>query len=227
MADTKQIDFNLLSNSLAPGDLTSPILLLRSPFQAVAQGSGPMNYGQSRVFLRGISLKGTIMAIDPTNVIVRLVFFRVRDQFDTTANGTVLTNAGVTYGSTTTGVTNPTQTVPFSNIPFFDEGAQPYVGTSIVTPFNTDDVKILKIFKWNLNTSGQEATHPLRVFNLWLSINKFWRIREVEEVADLPATSPQDGNYGYFWQVFGSETIASNVALVNINEECRAFWKEF
>lgn len=227
MCDTKQIDFNLHEFSLAPGDATGTSLLVKAPYQAVAQGSGPMNYGQSKVFLRGIKIKATIMAIDPTNCIVELIFGRVKDQFDTTVNGTVLTNVGVTYNSTTTGVTNPTQTIPFSNIPFYDEGAAPFNGTSIITPINTDVVTVLKRRRWNFNTAGQEATHPLKIVNMWLPINKFWRINEVEEVADLPATSAQDGNYFYTWRVFGGEDETSSTALAQIKEDTTAFWKEF
>jgi len=222
--------------SLAPGNGTTAMnIRVFAPWQsAFTQGTGSGQIHGSKVHLWKYMLRMNLRGLIAGDVHVQLIFFKSDFQMDTTNGGTDVNDEGQGMGATTTTTTVPTQVAPNGNIPMFDVTASPgqFSGLSSITKFNTDNIKILKIWNWKLHGFGVATTDPFVDTTVTMNFNKPVQIQETQETIDgVPrffGPSGKRGNYSQYYyaiRTWGIDPISSS-SHVTVAHRGLLMWKE-
>ena len=167
------------------------------------------------------------------DVHIQIIFFKSDFQMDTTAAGTDVNNEGQTMTPSTTTTTIPTQVAPNGNIPLFDITATgQFSGASPVTPWNNDNISIIKVRNYKLHSMGVATTDPFHVATLKFKFNKVVKIQETQGTIDGiprffgPRNKKSADQYYIGVRVWGQDPISSTSAA-SFTHTGKLFWKEF
>lgn len=210
--------------SLRVGDGTTPELRVFNPASLIAQGVQKDEFIGNRIWIKGVRLRfsvETAAANDFGMPLIRFIWFFSRSNAS-------LGTSGSLFNSTTTVATNPAQTAPAQNPVIFDTTASFWTGTSPATPFDTTNIKILKVKTMQLNPGG--GARATQLYKLWFPLLKNHTYLDPQESS--LATPPNHGKYGSYylaWQVFQSGTAAeaiSNTVIAEATYHMRIYFKD-
>jgi len=224
------------SFSLAPGNGTTGMnIRVFAPWQsAFTQGDGSGGMTGSKVYIWKFVWSMFIRGLIAGDVQVQIIFFKSDFQMDVTNAGADTNNEGTTMTPSTTSVLVPTQVAPNGNIPIFDVTASPgqFAGLSPVTPYNNDNIKILKIWNYKLPGFGVATTDPFVKTSLSFPFNKAVQIQETQETIDgVPRFFGQGGRragsdqYYIAVRTFGQDVISSSSAIT-VTHSGKLFYKD-
>jgi len=229
--ESKQIVLEPAAATLTAGDNTTRTLRLFSPWQVLAAGDASTNRDGDTIFCRGFKLSlGLHGFAQATDFDVIVTYFKSVVLTDTTTGGTNLDDRGITYGNTTTSVTNPTQgdsgVVGTVNLPFYNDTVQPFVGGDIATTSNPDIVKIIKRWKLRFRPQGQTATQPFKSVHLWCPLNRIMTYENIEGTVQAGQFFTHGWQYYYSIAVHSGNPVA-NTSLVSMTKNTTLYWKEW
>lgn len=228
--ESKQIVLEPASLALTAGDGTTRTLRLFNPWQVLAQGDTSLTRDGDTIFCRGIKLQ-IFIADDATNTEdydIVITYFSSTLAADTTTGGTILDDRGLTYGNTTTDITNPTQgTISGTmNVTFYNDSAEPFVGSDPASASNPDFVTVIKRWRFRQRSSGTAGAQPFKVINLWLPLNRIMTYENIEGAPGAGNFFNGGRQYYYSIAVVGASFVASTT-LANMIKNTTLYWKEW
>jgi len=209
------IKFGGIAQTLNFGDAISPVIRLYNPSQLVPSGTTEASYVGNTFYLRGYRLRAFITAgaAISQNFTVCVRFFSSAAKCDCTTGGTLTNNEGITYGNTTTTITNPTQSGNGEeNIPMFDETTRPFTGLNPSSVVNTDYVSTIRAWYFNFVNYGVATTDVFKTIDIWMPVNRIVELESIESAVSSPAAFLKGRNYYYSVQIYGQDPIAATTA---------------
>lgn len=218
--------------TLTAGDGTTRTIRLFNPWQVLSQGDGATNRDGATIFCRGFKLN-LFFSDDATNTEdydIVVTYFKSVVLTDTTTGLTNLDDRGITYGNTTTNITNPTQgdsgVAGTVNMPMYDDAAEPFVGSDPVAPLNTDIVKVIKKWRIPMRSYGVAGTQPFKRVSLWCPLNRIMTYENIEGTLQAGQFFAQGWQYYYSIAVVGASFLASTT-LCTMEKNTTLYWKEW
>lgn len=219
--------------SLQEGDGTSRLVYVMNPASAIMQGAGAgtadRQISGNQFWLKGIGFRGSFHMSTTTPVatscIVRVSLVKSK------INATTMSAGFVTFGNTTTAITNPTQVPPFANPEFFETtGNQAFTGDGYIIPFDKTKVKVLKSYSIPVNPSGDvegtEFSMPTP-FNLWFPINRKMQIQDPLEGTINQELGFKWGSYYLVMQVIASAQGTQSDEVVICAHRVSTYFRDF
>lgn len=206
--EPKRFVLDISTAQAVQGDGTSPTLNIRNIPSNLIQGDSEENFHGNAVWLKGIGIRFSAAANDPTEgfatYLVRytLLFSRT--------NATAMTQTGANYISTTTDSVAPTQAQPFSNPRLFDVDTTParFTSAGYYTRWDRTNVKILGTKLITVNPGG--AGIGMRVHKMYFRINRPFQY--VNPDSSPLTVAPNHGKFGSYYlvrQVFTPNGVAT------------------
>lgn len=230
--ESKQIVLEPGTATLTAGDGTTRTIRLFNPWQVLSQGDGATNRDGATIFCRGFKLN-LFFSDDATNTEdydIVVTYFKSVVLTDTTTGLTNLDDRGITYGNTTTNITNPTQgdsgVAGTVNMPMYDDAAEPFVGSDPVAPLNTDIVKVIKKWRIPMRSYGVAGTQPFKRVSLWCPLNRIMTYENIEGTLQAGQFFAQGWQYYYSIAVVGASFLASTT-LCTMEKNTTLYWKEW
>jgi len=227
-AETKKLDVGsgVQAVTIRAGDGTSAELRIFNPFSLIAQGVEKDHFIGNRIWIKGLRLRVQLQnpsaTADFNAAVIRFTWFFSRSNAS-------FTTAGSLYGNTTTSSTNPAQTSPLQNPVIYDDSTGGgFVPDGYASPFDTTNIKILKVKTIQLNRPG--AATSTHCYKMWFPVMKNHEYLDPQETS--LATPPNHGKYGSYyltWQVFNGGAAAdwiANTVLVNMSYSMTAYFKD-
>nr|QJB18579.1 MAG: capsid protein [Genomoviridae sp.] len=233
--ETFKQHFTQTTFSLAPGNGTTGMnFRVFAPWQALlGQGDTTQNFTGQEIRLIAFNWRIMMTGLVAGDVHVQIIFFKSDFQMDTTVAGTDVNNEGQTMTPATTTTTIPTQVAPNGNIPLFDITATgQFSGASPVTPWNNDNISIIKVRNYKLHSMGVATTDPFHVATLKFKFNKVVKIQETQGTIDGiprffgPRNKKSADQYYIGVRVWTQDPISATSAA-SFTHTGKLFWKEF
>lgn len=228
-AQQRKLQEGVSGFQLHPTDGSAPQILILAPYTyGLSQGVTNNDFTGNQIYLRGVRFRAALRVSNAVTsmVKVRCWLLKSRNNSAVTANGTVM-------NSTTDDFANPSAGGNQNNVRQFDSAAaaySPFVGDNITTPFDTSEVKIMKMYTTTLQTFGVAATEPVKLVDWWFPINKRWTIEDTNEEGAL--TAPFFGKWNTYYLCLQCYTgIAAANDIDNNNKlyldwNMTSYWKD-
>lgn len=216
-----------------PGDTTmfvseanvgGPIAYVMAPASALIQGDADANFAGNSFFLRGIRFFGKV-GLDTTTppttgFVMRVMAIESREQ----GQGLHVIN---NFTSTTTSITNPTQTPPDVNPRFFE--ITPFTGKGNIWPVDTSLVRLRRTWHIVVNPGDVEAGEA----SLPVPFNIYWRINKLIQVENTGQGAITTGQrrfkyrqYYFVIQIMGSVAGTNTDIIGQMNFNTAVHWRE-
>jgi len=232
--ETFKQHFTQTGFTLAPGDATAMTFRVFAPWQALlGQGDTTQNFSGQEIRMLGFNWRIFMRGLVAGDVHIQIIYFKSDFQMDVTAAGTDVNNEGQSMTSTTDIDSVPTQVPPNSNIPMFDITATgQFSGLSPVTPWNNDNISIIKVHNYKLHSMGVATTDPFHVATIKFKMNKVVKIQETQGTIDGiprffgPRKKRSADQYYIGMRVWGQDPV-STTSHASFLHTGKLFWKEF
>lgn len=205
--EPKKLELAEVNVGAIQGDGTTPVVNIRNLPSNLIQGDTESNFHGNSIWLKGVGIRASFSANDPTNNF-STYYVRYTLLFSRT-NATGMLAGGADYDSTTTDNVGPVQASPFSNPRLFDINATPgrFTGTGYATLLDRTNIKVLSTKLIVVNNGG--AGEGMKVRKMYFRINKPFQYQNPDNSALTVA--PNHGRYGSYYlirQVFTPAGVA-------------------
>jgi len=230
--ESKNITLEPATATLTAGDATTRTLRLFSPWQVLTAGDGPTNRDGATIFARGFRVKlfFSDAAANTEDYDIIITYFKSVVLTDTTTGLTNLDDRGITYGNTTTNITNPTQgdagIAGTVNMPMYEDATEPFVGSDPAAPYNPDIVTVIKKWRIPMRSHGVAGTQPFKTVTLWMPLNRIMTYENVEGTLQAGQFFSHGFQYYYSIAVVSASFLAST-SLCTMEKNTTLYWKEW